>query len=98
LTDEEKGKLNAEVSRGQEARAILDAPLVMEARAKIEAQMVRAWKDTTKTSEDRECVWRQWQAFDQIWAHLTEILQTGRMADFALPEKERRGLWRRIVD
>lgn len=84
-----------EEERGEEARRILEHPLVIEAFAVLKDAYVTGWTATgARAVDDREAIWRHMQTLEKVQGHLKTVLETGRLARAQLRAIEgRRGLF-----
>lgn len=71
-----------ESRRGEQAKRLLDDPLLQEAFATVEASLRDAWTATAdEAAAERERLWLMLKLLGRVWAHLTSVLETGRLAD-----------------
>ena len=79
------------VERGRRAQAILDDPLVVDAREKLKAEILAAWIGApARDASGREALWQMMKLSERFFAHLTALVQTGKLSDPLLLERERR--------
>lgn len=101
MSDERKEKLNQEIARGHEARAILTAPLYVESMGRLKKEIIDKWAACpARDTEGREWLWQHYQVALKFEETLTEVLNTGKLAlkerEMSLAEKVTQGL-RRIA-
>ncbi len=71
-----------ESRRGEQARRLLEDPLLQEAFATVEAALRDAWVATADdASGERERIWLQLKLLGRVRSHLSEVLETGKLAD-----------------
>ena len=64
------------------ANALLNAPLFNEAFEVLKKDLSNRWESSGSTEvEARESIWLAMRLRDRIHAHITSIVETGRMAD-----------------
>jgi hypothetical protein len=74
--------LATESRRGEQARRLLDDPLLKEAFAAVEEGLQSAWRATAEDAAgERERLWLMLQLLGRVRGHLTEVFETGRLAD-----------------
>jgi hypothetical protein len=77
--------LELEQRRGEEARRLLEEPLVVEAFATVEAGLRRQWEASSEgETEARERSWLMLKLLRRVRALLTEAMETGRLAETQL--------------
>jgi hypothetical protein len=77
--------LELEQRRGEEARRLLDEPLLVEAFATVEADLRRQWEASSDgETEARERSWLMLKLLRRVRALLTEAMETGRLAETQL--------------
>lgn len=80
-----------EVRRGERARAILDDPLVKEARGRLRAELLAAWEASpARDAEGREALWQLLKLSDRLFGQFETLLMTGRLAAETLAAAENR--------
>ena len=71
-----------ESRRGEQARRLLDDPLLQESFATVEASLRDAWTATPDdAAAERERLWLMLKLLDRVRGHLNSVLETGRLAD-----------------
>jgi len=71
-----------ESRRGEQARRLLDDPLLQEAFATVETNLRDAWSATADdAAAERERLWLMLKLLGRVRAHLTSVLETGQLAD-----------------
>ena len=74
--------LEQESRRGEQARRLLEDPLLQEAFAAVESALREAWGATADDAVDeRERLWLMLRLLGRVRAHMVDALQTGRLAD-----------------
>tara|TARA_R100000687_G_scaffold55957_1_gene44664 strand:- start:17 stop:313 length:297 start_codon:yes stop_codon:yes gene_type:complete len=83
------GKLNTEVSRGQQAKALLENKIFTEAFKEIHDKYLDAWRHSAPSkAEDRENIWMMVKTLDAILEHIATVMTTGKMAEQQLEALE----------
>lgn len=88
-------QLLKEMDRGQQARDLLEHPLMQEAFSTIRESYLTQWKNSpARDADGREKIWAYLKQLDLIEAHLTTTLETGKMAQhqIGLMERMKRGV------
>lgn len=81
-----------ELRRGERARAILDDPLVKEARERLRAELLAAWEGSpARDAEGREALWQLLKLSDRLFGQFESLVMTGRLAAETLAAAERHG-------
>lgn len=71
-----------ESRRGEQAKRLLDDPLLQEAFATVETGLRDAWSATSdEAAAERERLWLMLKLLGRVRAHVTAVLETGRLAD-----------------
>ena len=79
--------LEQESRRGEQARRLLEDPLLQEAFTTVEATLHVTWSTTTDDATDeRERLWLMLKLLRRVRANVIEVLQTGKLADGQLAE------------
>jgi hypothetical protein len=79
--------LEQQVRRGEQARRLLEDPLLQEAFASVEATLRETWGATPDDATlERERLWLMLKLLARVRAHMTDVVQTGRLADTQLSE------------
>jgi hypothetical protein len=82
--------LEEESRRGEQARRLLDDSLLQEAFATVDAALREAWAATADdATAERERLWSMLKLLGRLRAHLTAVLETGKLADAQLAARER---------
>jgi len=64
------------------ANALLNDPLFNEAFDELRKDLMNRWESSGSTElEARESIWLAMRLLDRIHAHISSIVETGRMAD-----------------
>lgn len=81
--------LEQESRRGEQARRLLDDPLLQEAFATLEVALREAWGATADDAVDqRERLWLMLKLLGRVHAHMADVMHTGRLADGQLAAPE----------
>lgn len=99
MTDPEQ-KLLQEMQRGQQAKGLLEHPLLLEAFSTIRETYLMQWESSpARDTEGREKIWTYLRQLEALRAHLTTVLQTGQMAEQqrSLMERMKSGV-RSLID
>lgn len=81
-------ELDKEVSRGQRAAEILDSELYIEAFDTLKARLMQQWADSpARDKEGRESLWVMTKLLENVKGHLTEIMETGKIARVQAEER-----------
>jgi len=84
--------LNAQVTDGSRAKSILEDPIFIDAFEGIRATLMQAWMSTKPSqTQEREYLWMQIKAADDLRTNLTTAMETGKLAAGTL-EAEKKGL------
>jgi len=76
-----------ESRRGEQARRLLEEPLLQEAFATVEAALREAWIATQDdATAERERLWLMLKLLGRVRTYLVDALQTGKLADGQLAE------------
>ncbi len=79
--------LEQESRRGEQARRLLEDPLLQEAFAAVDVALRNAWVATTDdATTERERLWIMLKLLGRLRSHLSEVLETGKLADRQLAE------------
>lgn len=82
-------KRQQEQARGREARRLLEHPILVEAFTKLETACSSAWRNSKLgDAQAREKLYLMLSALAEVKAHLTHILETGKLADIDLAKFE----------
>lgn len=88
---ENEGQLVAEISRGQQAGAVLDNPIYREAIDGLRDQLRGEWEASpARDTEGREKLWLAVNLLTKLEAHLAQTMQTGQMARMQLDQERSR--------
>ena len=87
---DEKGILLEESRRAEQARAVMDNPMVKRTIADMRSAIVEKWLATgAGETEAREWLWHHAQAVEKFTEAFRETLQTGQLADITLNRMEK---------
>ena len=79
--------LEQESRRGEQARRLLEDPLLQEAFAAVDGALRDAWAATADdATHERERLWLMLKLLGRVRAHMIGVLQTGKLADGQLAE------------
>jgi hypothetical protein len=88
-----------EAQRGQDAKRLLDDPLLKEAFDAIEQEFVDQWKKApVRDVEGREKLWLMLQLLNKVHSHLEAVMASGRLAEATLAQRLKRRLGRRTSE
>jgi hypothetical protein len=77
-----------EVQRGHQAQAILDDPLYQEAFDAVRKEITRQWQNSpARDAEGREKLWLSSKLLDRLEAHLTSVMESGKLAKATLAQR-----------
>lgn len=78
-----------ELRRSEEARQVLDSPLVKETLELMERELVEAWiACPARDAEGREWLWRQIVSTRKFKDTLRGVMESGKLAQAKLKEKQ----------
>lgn len=81
--------LELEQRRGQQARRVLEEPLLVEAFATVEGALRQQWETSGDGEEAaRERVWLMLKLLQRVQAGLIEVMETGRLSETQLAAVE----------
>jgi hypothetical protein len=76
-----------ESRRGEQAKRLLDDPLLQEAFATVDGALRDAWVGTADdAAPERERLWLMLKLLGRVRAHVIDALQTGKLADSQLAD------------
>ena len=85
MTDRERRE--AEVARGEEARALLAHPLLAAALAAVERHWTGRWRSSrAEDMQVREHAWQRLAALDEVRGQIASHVRTGALAARQLEE------------
>jgi CRISPR/Cas system-associated protein Csm6 len=76
-------KIQADISRAARARALLEDPLLVEAFATLDKDLIDRWR-VTANAEDRDRVWQAVQIAEKVRHMLGLVIANGRLAQAEL--------------
>lgn len=77
-----------DVRRGEEARQLLEHPLLADAFDAIEADVMRQWQDSPARDVDgREKLWLTLKLLGRVKGQLESVVETGKVAQATLAER-----------
>jgi|TARA_X000001382_G_scaffold48202_1_gene32675 hypothetical protein len=80
-------KLNQEINKGQISETILENEVFKEAVSAIKADYMNQLISTSyKDSDSRTAIWIAYHQLDKIIGHLTELMNTGKLASKQLED------------
>jgi len=85
-----------EIQRAEEARFLLEQPLLKQALDEIEAATIQRW-EMAESKDQREDYWRLFKITKLFRRALQSYIETGKLAKLQI-EQEKRGIsaiWRR---
>ena len=87
----------AEILRGRQAAELLEHPLLVEAFAALEKEVLDAWKASpARDAEGREKLWLMLHLSQKVKGHLETVVVTGKMGQIRLDELNKRTLLQRV--
>jgi hypothetical protein len=85
--------LEQESRRGEQARRLLEDPLLQEAFESVDGALRDAWVATAEdATPERERLWLMLKLLGRIRSHLAQVLETGKLADAQLRAREQDAL------
>lgn len=73
--------LDLDVSRGNQARALLDNPILTECFETLRAEYLKAWEATgARDTDARERLWQAVQIVGKVRTHLNGVVSGGKLA------------------
>lgn len=88
MNDEQKAQYESEYKRGQEAKQLLSNPLFKQSFHILQAHNYAAFEATGfKDKEERDEIWRTLKNLQRVEAQLTQIINTGKLAETSLLQK-----------
>ncbi len=82
--------LEQESRRGEQARRLLEDPLLQEAFATVDVALREAWAATADdATAERERLWLMLKLLGRIRGRLIQVLETGKLADAQLAEHDK---------
>lgn len=83
-------KLQAAISRGARAEALLGNELLQEAFARLEQDYIEAWKTSPARDNDgRERLWQAVNIVGKVRDHLVKVINDGKLSQRHLNELAR---------
>jgi hypothetical protein len=84
-----------EVQRAQEAKRLLEHPLLIEAFASIEKEVIERWTQSPASdAPGREKLWLTLKLLHRLRTHLESLVSSGKLAEATLRERVKRALGR----
>jgi len=81
--------LEQESRRGEQARRLLDDPLLQEAFGSVDGALRNAWVATDEdATPERERLWLMLKLLGRVRSHLVQVLETGKLADAQLAARQ----------
>lgn len=88
MNDEQKGKLEKEVKRAEQARQVLQNPVYRDAFLRIKADLLSGFeRSTDRQDKVRREIWRTLKTLDKLQSQLEHTMQTGELARRTLLQK-----------
>ena len=79
-----------EVRRGEQAVAVIESPIFIEAFDAIEKELTQAWQDSpARDSEAREKIWLSLKLLNRVKLQMVSVATTGQMAKQSIIAKLR---------
>jgi|TARA_R110000824_G_scaffold74386_1_gene189148 hypothetical protein len=86
----DEGRLREEMNRGTEAAAILRNPIFIESFESLRTRYATLWADTPPNAPDeRERLYVAINVLEDIFDHISSVMQTGEMAGHEIGEAAR---------
>jgi|TARA_R100001163_G_scaffold65788_1_gene64873 hypothetical protein len=80
-----EGKLNKQIQRANQAKRLLDDPLLKEGFEYLfEQYRTEIFKTNYKDHEQRQVLWMAFNLLDKIKGHLVSVMETGKLASTEL--------------
>jgi hypothetical protein len=80
--------LEAEINRGQKAAQLLAEPLIAEAFAVFANEVQERWsKSPARDAEGREKLYLMLKAAERVQAHLSSLIESGKLAEATLKQR-----------
>lgn len=90
--------LEAEIQRGQKAAQLLAEPLIAEAFAVFANEVQERWAQSpARDAEGREKLYLMLKASERVQAHLSSLIESGKLAEFTLKQRLARATGRASV-
>lgn len=84
-----------EAQRGQDAKRLLEEPLLKEAFETIEQELIEQWKQApARDVEGREKLWLMLHLLNKVHGHLESVMASGQLAQATLAQRVKRALGR----
>ena len=96
MTDDTQ--LARDLSRAEQARAALDNEVLADAFATLEADYIKAWRETpARDTDGRERLWQAVQIVGKVKQHLQSAVNDGKVAAKEVASLARLGERRKIL-
>lgn len=77
-----------QVNRGEEARRLMQHPLLAEAFATIEQEVTEAWQNSpARDVTGRESLWLQVKLLHRLRGQLESVMETGKVAQATVAQR-----------
>jgi len=84
-----------ERQRGQDAKRLLEEPLLVEAFNTLEQEIIDKWKTApARDVEGREKLWTMLHLLQRTRAHLESVMASGRLAEATLAQRLKHAIGR----
>ena len=83
-----------QIQRAEEARFLLEQPLLKEALEVIETATIQKW-EMAESKEARDDLWRFYKASKLFRQYLQSYIETGKMAQLRMLEDEKSGIFKK---
>ena len=81
MSPEREQKIEEEIARSREARAIIEAPIYADSMRRLKQGIIDTWAACpARDTEGREWLWQQYQVALKFEETLNEALNTGKLA------------------
>jgi hypothetical protein len=82
-----EGKLREQQDRAAKAEVLLRDPLLLEAFETLDAEFLRAWRQTSvDDTAARERIYMLCQSLEAVRGHLTKVVTDGKLAKLQLEQ------------
>lgn len=86
-----------DVLRARQAAELLEHPLLVEAFAALEREVIEEWKASpARDEEGREKLWIMLRLSEKVRNHLQNVITTGKMAEISLRDLNKKTLLQRV--
>ena len=91
MTEDEEQQLRREMSRGQQARELLEHPLFVEAFEKVRSGILQSWEASPIRDEEGQRSLRlMLKVLNDVKKNIEEVAQTGKIASIQREQEQTR--------